>query len=58
MSGKKGISSQMKKFASLFGVILGESSIGMAENVSGVSQRKEISEAEVGAAALELVTTI
>ena len=44
MSGKNGISS---KFVFLFGVMLGERCIRMAVNVSGILQRKVISEAEV-----------
>ena len=56
MSGKNGISS---KFAFLFGVMLGERCIRMAVNVSGILQRKVISEAEVRTAAqLHLVVMI
>ena len=46
-----GIRSQMEKFSFLFGVMLGESVLGMAENLSCVLQSKKISAAEVQAAA-------
>ena len=43
----------MEKFSFLFGVMLGESVLGMAENLSCVLQNKKISAAE-GQAAAEL----
>ena len=48
-----GIRSQMEKFSFLFGVMLGESVLGMAENLSCVLQSKKISAAD-GQAAAEL----